>query len=180
MLQVYRRTSIPKCGFNKVAKQLYWNHALGWVFSCNLAAYFHNVFSQKHLWRTVSAMLLTSLKILLKGSAFSKARGCTPENLWKRSLFSSTILKFCAGSYDYQWSQEHPLVAPSIQSYKQTKEIYIIWIRFNVSSIFTDLMKTSLVPKSEKLVEQWRDQYQRSPWYIPERNEFFLGNGWKY
>ena len=26
ILQVYRRTAMPKCGFNKVAKQLYWNH----------------------------------------------------------------------------------------------------------------------------------------------------------
>ena len=28
-----------KCDFNKVAKQLYWNHTSTWVFSCKFAAY---------------------------------------------------------------------------------------------------------------------------------------------
>ena len=32
--QIYRRTPMPKCDFNKVAKQLYWNHTSAWVFSC--------------------------------------------------------------------------------------------------------------------------------------------------
>ena len=51
MLQNYRRTPMPKCDFNKVAKQLYWNHTSAWVFSCKFAAYFQNTFSQEHLWR---------------------------------------------------------------------------------------------------------------------------------
>ena len=37
MQQIYRRTSMLKCDFNKVAKQ--------WVFSCKFAAYFQNTFS---------------------------------------------------------------------------------------------------------------------------------------
>ena len=35
---------IPKCDFNKVAKQLYWNYALAWVFSCQFAAYLQSNF----------------------------------------------------------------------------------------------------------------------------------------
>ena len=35
---------MPKCGFNKVAKQLYWNHISAWVFSCKFAAFFQNTF----------------------------------------------------------------------------------------------------------------------------------------
>ena len=31
MQQIYGRTPIPKCDFNKAAKQLYWNHFLAWV-----------------------------------------------------------------------------------------------------------------------------------------------------
>ena len=31
MQQIYRRTPMPKCDFNKVALQLYWNHTLAWV-----------------------------------------------------------------------------------------------------------------------------------------------------
>ena len=45
MQQIYRRTPMPKCNFNKVALQLYWNHTSAWVFSCKFAAYFQNNFS---------------------------------------------------------------------------------------------------------------------------------------
>ena len=43
--QIYRRTSIPKYDFNKVAKQFYINHNSVWMFSCKLAACFQNTFS---------------------------------------------------------------------------------------------------------------------------------------
>ena len=36
--QIYRRTPMLKCNFNKVAKQLYWNRTSAWVFSCKFAA----------------------------------------------------------------------------------------------------------------------------------------------
>ena len=45
MQQICRRTPMPKCDFNKAAKQLYWNHTSVWVFSCKFAAYFQNSFS---------------------------------------------------------------------------------------------------------------------------------------
>ena len=44
MQQIFRRTPMPKCDFSKVAKQLYWNHTLAWVFPCKFAAYFRNNF----------------------------------------------------------------------------------------------------------------------------------------
>ena len=40
--QIYSRTPMPKCDFNNVALQRYWNYTLAWVFSCKLAAYFKN------------------------------------------------------------------------------------------------------------------------------------------
>ena len=40
MQQIYRRIPMPKCDFNNVALQLYWNHNSAWVFSCKFAAYF--------------------------------------------------------------------------------------------------------------------------------------------
>ena len=40
MLHIYRRTTMPKWDFNKVVKQLFWNHTLGWVSSCKFAAHF--------------------------------------------------------------------------------------------------------------------------------------------
>ena len=42
MLQIYRRTPMPKCDFNKVASQFYWNRTWVWVYSCKIAAYFQN------------------------------------------------------------------------------------------------------------------------------------------
>ena len=45
MRQIYRRTPMPKCNFNKVALQLYLNPTLAWVLSCKFAAYFQNTFS---------------------------------------------------------------------------------------------------------------------------------------
>ena len=55
MQQIYRRTSMPKCNFNKVTKQLYWNHYSAWVFSCKFGVYFQNLFSREQLWRAASA-----------------------------------------------------------------------------------------------------------------------------
>ena len=48
------RTPMPKCDFNKVAKELYWNLTSTWAFSCKYAAYFQNTFSSEHLWRAAS------------------------------------------------------------------------------------------------------------------------------
>ena len=44
MQQIYGRTLIPKCDFNKIAKQLYWNQTSSWVFACKFAVYFQNTF----------------------------------------------------------------------------------------------------------------------------------------
>ena len=45
MQQIYRRTPMLKCDFNKVGKQFYLNHTLAWVFSYKFVAYFQNTFS---------------------------------------------------------------------------------------------------------------------------------------
>ena len=47
--QIYQRTPMAKSDSNKVAKQLYWNHTLTWVYSCKSAAYFQKSFHQEHL-----------------------------------------------------------------------------------------------------------------------------------
>ena len=59
MQQIYRRTPMPKYDFNKVAKQLYWNHTSAWLFSCKISPYFQNNFSEEYLW--VSASVLFTL-----------------------------------------------------------------------------------------------------------------------
>ena len=42
--QIYRKKPMPKCVFNKVAKQLYWNLTLAWVFSCKFVQFFRTAF----------------------------------------------------------------------------------------------------------------------------------------
>ena len=46
MQQIYRRTPMPRCDFNKVALQ--WMVSFAWVLSCKFAA------SQEHLWTAAS------------------------------------------------------------------------------------------------------------------------------
>ena len=54
---------MQKCDFNKGALQLYWNHTLAWVFSCEFATYFQNTFSKEHLWVAASAIIITKARI---------------------------------------------------------------------------------------------------------------------
>ena len=51
MHKIYRKTPMPKCDFNKVARQLSRNRTSALVLSCKFAAYFQNTFLQEHLWR---------------------------------------------------------------------------------------------------------------------------------
>ena len=54
MQQIYRRTPIRKCNFDKVAKQLYWNRTSTSVFSCKFVTYFQITFSEKDRWMAAS------------------------------------------------------------------------------------------------------------------------------
>ena len=64
MQEIYRRTPMPKCNFNKVASQLCWNHTLSWVLCCKFATYFQNIFSWEHLWRAASVFYFFCNSIL--------------------------------------------------------------------------------------------------------------------
>ena len=46
-------TSTELCGFNKFAKQLYWNRTLAWMFSCKLPGYFQDTFLSEQIWTTM-------------------------------------------------------------------------------------------------------------------------------
>ena len=45
MQQVYMETPMQKCNFNRVTKQLHWNHTSPRVLSCKFDSYFQNTFS---------------------------------------------------------------------------------------------------------------------------------------
>ena len=50
MQQIYKRTPMAKCDFDKVTKQLYWNYTSAWVFSCTFSCIFsEHLFLGTHL-----------------------------------------------------------------------------------------------------------------------------------
>ena len=61
MQQMYWRTPMSKCDFNKVALQLYWNHTSAWVFSCKFVAYFQNTFTSEDITAMVGISAITQL-----------------------------------------------------------------------------------------------------------------------
>ena len=58
MQQIYKSTPMPKCDFNKVAKQLYWIYTSAWMFYCKFPAYFQNTFPKKISGRLLLNVLL--------------------------------------------------------------------------------------------------------------------------
>ena len=53
MQQIYKRALMPKCDFNKIAKQLFWNHTSSRCSPVNLLHIFRKT-SRKHLWMAAS------------------------------------------------------------------------------------------------------------------------------
>ena len=86
MLQIYRKTPMPKCDFNKVAKQLYWNHTSAWVFSCKFAAYFQNTYHILYI-----SKFITSCTFLLAFKIIESLHRIISTNLTK---WSNTLKKF--------------------------------------------------------------------------------------
>ena len=94
MQQIYRRTFIPKCDFNKVALQLYWDHTSAWVFSWKFAAYFQNTYLQEHLWREgglllgklISSFFVTPQKHFMKAMLVSIQSFDAPQSVKKLKI----------------------------------------------------------------------------------------------
>ena len=79
MLQIYRRTPLPICDFNKFAFQLYWNRTSAGVFSCIFSAYFQNTFYLEHLWVTASLYLISKDHVIV---SCRKGETLTVKNIY--------------------------------------------------------------------------------------------------
>ena len=62
MQEIYRRTRMSKCDFNKLQNNFI-EIASEWVSSYNFAAYFQNIFSQEHLWVAASVLAVSHQQI---------------------------------------------------------------------------------------------------------------------
>ena len=114
MQQIYRRTTMPKCGFNKVANQIYWNHTSAGCSPVNIAACFQNPSflgtplvaasvvcyfffpnqkkvhsSRKTTARTVSCLLLLKAIIRQSFGSTSSSRRCYIKKLLSKILENS-------------------------------------------------------------------------------------------
>ena len=64
MQQIYQRTPMSKCDFNKVDLQLYWNQtSTTWGFSCKFTVYLQNTVLYEYLWRAACVKPNYALKI---------------------------------------------------------------------------------------------------------------------
>ena len=74
---------MPKCDFNKVPKQLYWNYTLSWVFSCNFAVYFQNNFSYEHLWTAASVYYMVCCQFPINFIIFQNPQPRNDANFYR-------------------------------------------------------------------------------------------------
>ena len=119
MQQIYRRTPIPKCDFNKVALQLYWNDTSAWVFSWKFAAYFQNTFSQEHLW----------------GAASEQANLCTNAITHNVEKWSFILQQFCSvhtASFSFLTQKDWLLYWTHVYASKVCSEPCQISLNYNV------------------------------------------------
>ena len=95
---------MPKCDFNKVARQLYWNHTSAWVFSCKFAANFRTHFLKNTsgglllalLWYNTSSIknyLIVRIFMILRRSLIVTVTAC-----WSvLSIFLQTFSSYSLG-----------------------------------------------------------------------------------
>ena len=99
MQQIYRRTIVSKRDFNKVAKQIYWNHTSARLFPVNLlyifrTPFYKNTYGGLLLYYLPYIILRSSQENVWKESATkgnSKAAGCMAANLLKMNFFTRII-----------------------------------------------------------------------------------------
>ena len=104
--QIYKRTSMPKCDFNKI-RQLYWNRTSAWLFSSKLAAYFRIPFPKNN-----SGRLLLNLFLCQMWNSHTFSRSDEKKSFFYRNKYRHSrpevflvkdVLKMCRKS-----TEEHP------------------------------------------------------------------------
>ena len=91
------RTPIPKCDFDKVALQFYWNQSSGWVLSCKFLQVFRTPFKKS-----------TSEELLLMRSVFLQSPGVFAKFTGKHLCQS---LSFNKSDCDCDFSVEVPWIS---------------------------------------------------------------------
>ena len=130
MQQIYWRTPIPKCDFNKVAKQLCWNHTSAWVFSCKFPKHFRNMFSSEHLWTAASDRCFKLLKISQRSQ--EKVAGLRV----KKRLFEKTPVQIFSCEF-CEIFQNSFFIEQLWQNYHYYSRYHDLWFRGNSFDFFS-------------------------------------------
>ena len=74
----FQENTHAECDF-----KLYWNHTSAQVFSCKFDAYFHNTFSEGHLWTAASVIFeFRCLGLFVRNNGWSKWSKTILQNIW--------------------------------------------------------------------------------------------------
>ena len=129
--QIYRRTPMLKCDFNKVTLEIYLNQTSAQMFFCKFATYFQNIFSLEHIQRASSSFI--NLLAYSRKSMHKKS-----ENLMKLKCRKR------AGYYVTRMTQSKTLVELMYKNCKTS-----IYLRFYV---YFQLWSQSTVDESGLLI----------------------------
>ena len=113
MQEIYRKTLVLKCNFNKVAKQFYWNNTLTWAFSCKFTAYFQNILSEDHLRMVISELQFNTRAWGLRNINYKWINGESDASATCQYMpiryFSKllTTWLFCYQNWKFYWLEEN-------------------------------------------------------------------------
>ena len=105
MQQIYRRTPMPKCNFNIVVKQLYWNRTSVWCSTANLL----------HIFR-IPFLKNTSRRLLLHYLLDTQSKSINrhlPSIFFDWFTFSGNLHR-----YETRWSANNHLNIPTFRAQK--------------------------------------------------------------
>ena len=94
MQQIYRRTAMPKCDFNKVALQLYWNHTSAWS-----SVYLLHIFRTTFPKNTSGGVLLAILTEYSLAEMYSNLSRTSTMSLFAEMINEWKPLTIFAKSY---------------------------------------------------------------------------------
>ena len=135
MQQIYRRTPIPKCDFNEIALQLYWNHGSALVFSCKFAAFFKSTCIPRNtsgelLKKPKWIIMIAILKLKLWSYGVISPHRCMPTLTHLLLIFVNLIIEF------FEWEKANTATVTFKQaSITCSWIIHILWRNYRYRTL---------------------------------------------
>ena len=136
MQQIYRRTPMTKCDFNKVPLQIYWTHIKAWAFSCKFADINRTPFPKNTSGRLPLSLLFPREKMCWFSSYFKSGKGrnfcgilIKSPKLCLHKIFNigSTTKGNCHEFFTIFWTDQASRLFVSFQQKKNSPLKMFIW-----------------------------------------------------